>query len=459
MSFQLKRGDEVIDGFRVLEPVCEKQEYAIYRVEDGRYAICITADLKEVWENGNWIPDAFVSGQLHPLSCGFCYLTESGYKLYTPQHGPYPDDWESAESFCSAFARFQKKYKGELYPNVLYVERYDWILPLESEDDVMDAPELLLGRWLTDGLPVNAVCAEKVSHFCSWLSAEQLQQLIQCSDLPKKQVLKNTEENVDCQESVRIGEERFWLPGRERLSEFFEHQVVDFFRHKEAYERMGIHTLPAILLYGPPGSGKTFTVSKLAEFLRLPCFEANSETVASPYIHQTGKLISELFAKAIQAAPSILIIDEIEAYLGKREGASDHHIEEVDEFLRNIPMAIEKQVLIIGMTNHLDMIDPAVLRKGRFDQILEVEMPGKKEVRDALHHLLAKIPQSESLQMDVYAEKLTGHPLSDVAFLVREAARRTVRLGKEKIDDEVLSEVLQEICVKNEERNRRIIGF
>lgn len=111
------------------------------------------------------------------------------------------------------------------------------------------------------------------------------------------------------------------------------------------------------------------------------------------------------------------------------------------------------------MTNHLDMIDPAVLRKGRFDQILEVEMPGKKEVRDALHHLLAKIPQSESLQMDVYAEKLTGHPLSDVAFLVREAARRTVRLGKEKIDDEVLSDVLQEICVKNEERNRRIIGF
>ena len=53
MSFQLKRGDEVIDGFRVLEPICEKQEYAIYRVEDGRYAICITADLKAVWENGN----------------------------------------------------------------------------------------------------------------------------------------------------------------------------------------------------------------------------------------------------------------------------------------------------------------------------------------------------------------------------------------------------------------------
>lgn len=459
MPFQLKRGDTLIDGFRVLEPVCEKQEYAIYRVEDGRYAVCFTEAVKEAWKEGTWVSDHFDSGQVHSLSYGFCYLTESGYKLYTPQHGPYPDDWESAEGFCSAFARFQKKYKEGQCPNVLYIEKYDWMLPLESEDDEKESPELLLGRWLTDGLPVNASSAEMVSRFCSWLSMEQLQQLIQCSGLPKEQTLENVDKKVDCQELASFGEGRFYLPGREKLSAFFEHQVVDFFRHKEAYKRMGIHTLPAILLYGPPGSGKTFAVSKLAEFLRLPCFEVNSETVASPYIHQTGKLISELFAKAIQAAPSILIIDEIEAYLGKREGASDHHIEEVDEFLRNIPMAIEKQVLIIGMTNHLDMIDPAVLRKGRFDQILEVEMPGKKEVRDALHHLLAKIPQSESLQMDVYAEKLTGHPLSDVAFLVREAARRTVLLGKEKIDDAVFLDVLKEICAKDEESNHRSIGF
>lgn len=459
MPFQLKRGDTLIDGFRVLEPVCEKQEYAIYRVEDGRYAVCFTEAVKEAWKEGTWVSDHFDSGQVHSLSCGFCYLTESGYKLYTPQHGPYPDDWESAEGFCSAFARFQKKFKEGQCPNVLYIEKYDWMLPLESEDDEKESPELLLGRWLTDGLPVNASSAEMVSRFCSWLSMEQLQQLIQCSGLPKEQMLENVDKKADCQELEGFREERFYLPGREKLSAFFEHQIVDFFRHKEAYKRMGIHTLPAILLYGPPGSGKTFAVSKLAEFLRLPCFEVNSETVASPYIHQTGKLISELFAKAMQAAPSVLIIDEIEAYLGKREGASDHHIEEVDEFLRHIPMAIEKQVLIIGMTNHLDMIDPAVLRKGRFDQILEVEMPGKKEVRDALHHLLAKIPQSESLQMDVYAEKLTGHPLSDVAFLVREAARRTVRLGKEKIDDAVFLDVLKEICAKDEESNHRSIGF
>lgn len=459
MPFQLKRGDTLIDGFRVLEPVCEKQEYAIYRVEDGRYAVCFTEAVKEAWKEGTWVSDHFDSGQVHSLSCGFCYLTESGYKLYTPQHGPYPDDWESAEGFCSAFARFQKKYKEGQCPNVLYIEKYDWMLPLESEDDEKESPELLLGRWLTDGLPVNASSAEMVSRFCSWLSMEQLQQLIQCSGLPKEQTLENVDKKADFQEWACFRGERFYLPGREKLSAFFEHQVVDFFRHKEAYQRMGIQTLPAILLYGPPGSGKTFAVSKLAEFLRLPCFEVNSETVASPYIHQTGKLISELFAKAMQAAPSVLIIDEIEAYLGKRERASDHHIEEVDEFLRNIPMAIEKQVLIIGMTNHLDMIDPAVLRKGRFDQILEVEMPGKKEVRDALHHLLAKIPQSESLQMDVYAEKLTGHPLSDVAFLVREAARRTVRLGKEKIDDAVFLDVLKEICAKDEESNHRSIGF
>lgn len=459
MPFQLKRGDELVDGFRVVEPICEKQSYAMYRVEGERYAICITTALKAQWDKEGWVPASFADGCFTAVSQGFCYLTESGYRLYTPQYGPYPDNLEEAESFCYAFNAFQEKWKQECYPNVLFIEKYDWMLPLLSGDDETEAPSLLLGRWLTDGLPVDASSAERISHFCAWLTKEQIQQLLQAGGVSQEKAQEKPAADETDTAGTILEKESFVLPGREKLSDFFENQIVDFFRNKEAYERMGIHTLPAVLLYGPPGSGKTYAVSKLAEFLKLPHFEVNSETVASPYIHQTGKLISELFTKAIQVAPSILIIDEIEAYLGKREGSSDHRIEEVDEFLRNIPKAIEKQVLIIGMTNHLDMIDPAVLRKGRFDQILEVEMPGKKEVRDALHHLLAKIPQSESLQMDVYAEKLTGHPLSDVAFLVREAARRTVRLGKEKIDDEVLSDVLQEICVKNEERNRRIIGF
>lgn len=210
MPFQLKRGDTLIDGFRVLEPVCEKQEYAIYRVEDGRYAVCFTEAVKEAWKEGTWVSDHFDSGQVHSLSCGFCYLTESGYKLYTPQHGPYPDDWESAEGFCRAFARFQKKYKEGQCPNVLYIEKYDWMLPLESEDDEKESPELLLGRWLTDGLPVNASSAEMVSRFCSWLSMEQIQQLIQCSGLPKEQMLENVDRKADCQELEGFREERFF---------------------------------------------------------------------------------------------------------------------------------------------------------------------------------------------------------------------------------------------------------
>ncbi len=243
------------------------------------------------------------------------------------------------------------------------------------------------------------------------------------------------------------------------MASFFENQVIDFFRNPSAYEKMGIHTVPAILLYGPPGSGKTYAVEKLSEFLGFPCFEINADSVASPYIHDTSKKIAAIFQKAIEKAPSVLVIDELESYLGSRENRSEHRVEEVDEFLRSIPKAIEKQVLIIGMTNHLDMIDKAVLRKGRFDQIIELGMPSAKEVENVLEHLLADLPKESGLPLSTYADRLQGHPLSDVAFLIREAGRRSVRMKKERFDDEVLSDVLAELCGKEEKQETRRIGF
>lgn len=100
-------------------------------------------------------------------------------------------------------------------------------------------------------------------------------------------------------------------------------------------------------------------------------------------------------------APSVLIIDEIEAYVGKRGiGNEGHHIEEVDEFLRNIPLAVEHQVIIFGMTNHLEMIDPAVLRKGRFDQILEVGMPSQYEIQEVLKNQMKELPLEDDINIE-----------------------------------------------------------
>ena len=463
MKFEYHRGDEILDGFRVLTSVCQEEGYAIYRVEETRYVLCVTQDIVTYWLDKQWITDDFQRNYLKSIPGGYGYMTDAGYKVYTPQYGPYPDDWESVEGFCRCFQRFVQKYGGKQYPNVVYIEQYDLLLPLETEGAKRETSNQLIGQWLTDGLPVEAEHIEKVRYFCDWLTEEEITSLVKQSGISEtkatavaeKEMVETTENHL----AASLFDKTFYLPGRKKLSKFFEQQIIDFFRNKEAYERMGIKTVPAFLLYGCPGSGKTYAVEELAKFLQFPCFEINSESVASSYIHATSKKVAEIFQKAMEAAPSILIIDELESYLSERKGQQGYHVEEVDEFLRNIPKAIEKQVIVVGMTNHLDMIDAAVLRKGRFDQIIEVEMPSQEEIIEVLQNQLESRPTADDLRIEWYAKKLVGHPLSDVAFLVREASRRTVRLRKEIIDDSTMSTVLQELCSKGADMTQRRIGF
>ena len=463
MQFHYQRGEEIIDGFRVLKAVCERKYYSIYEVEGDRFALCVTFTQMEWWYAAHWLTDSLFEKFEIMFDGNFCYLTEPGYKLYTPLHGPYPEEWEDVDGFCRALKVFSDSYEGDIYPNVVYIDKYDYLLPLRSSDDWKETKNFLLGRFLTDGLPVDAGNIEKMKLFCPWLTEEGIRQAAdQCGIvIEKAECVKTKDGQEEIEEAQADFSEsgQFYIPGREKLSLFFEHQVVDFFRNQSAYEKMGIHTVPAILLYGPPGCGKTYAVEKLTEFLGFPSFEINSESVASPYIHETGRKVAEVFQKAIDAAPSVLVIDELESYLGRRENASEHRVEEVDEFLRGIPKAIEKQVLIIGMTNHLDMIDKAVLRKGRFDQILELDMPSHKEILDVFTNMLETIPKESGLPLSKYADDLAGHPLSDVAFVVRESARRAVRKKKDKIDDEVLSEVLSEVCREDAVQEKRRIGF
>ena len=216
-----------------------------------------------------------------------------------------------------------------------------------------------------------------------------------------------------------------------------------------------------VAVVGESGSGKTYAVQQLASYLKLPCFEINSSSVASPYIHDTSKKISEVFLKAIEAAPSILIIDEMEAYLTSRSADSQsHRIEEVDEFLRNIPKAIESQVIIFAMTNHIDMIDKAALRKGTFDQIIEVGMPTKEEVLSVLKASLNELPCEDNIDLEKYAEILKERPMSDVAFVVREAGRTAVRNKSKIIRDEYIDSVVKKLNYKeNDRQERRRIGF
>lgn len=224
---------------------------------------------------------------------------------------------------------------------------------------------------------------------------------------------------------------------------------------------MGIEFPSAIILHGPPGCGKTFAVDQLVEFIGWPSYSIDSNSIGSPYIHETSKKISEVFDKALDNAPSIVVIDEMESFLTDRRAGNSsglHHVEEVAEFLRRIPEAIKNRVLVIGMTNMIDTIDPAILRRGRFDHVIEVGMPSAEEIRSLLDSLLQNIPKSSDLAVERYVDLLSGKPLSDAAFVVREAARLAAKTGKTALDDVCLEAALSSLP-KEQEKRRERIGF
>ena len=150
----------------------------------------------------------------------------------------------------------------------------------------------------------------------------------------------------------------------------------------------------------------------------------------------------------------MIVIDEMEAFLTNRQSSASsgqHHVEEVAEFLRRIPEAIKQGVLVVGMTNQIDLIDPAILRRGRFDHVIKVDMASRDEVEALLHKLVDKLPQEGTIDVAVLAGQLEGRPLSDVAYIVREAARLAARAGKDKLNQEFLAQALENSPTRNAE--------
>ena len=254
----------------------------------------------------------------------------------------------------------------------------------------------------------------------------------------------------------------FKLSGRPFLENFFNEHVVDIILNQERYKALGVDFPSAVVLHGPAGCGKTFAVDRLVEFLDWPVYHVDSNSVGSPYIHETSRKVSEIFGKAMEDAPAVIVIDEMESFLSDRQlhqSTGLHHVEEVAEFLRRIPKAMSNRVLVIGMTNRLEMIDPAILRRGRFDHVLEVGMPSKKEVTELVTSLLEKMPVEGELGIDKIVTALVGRPLSDAAFAVREAGRLAARAGKSKLDQEALNAAVSSLPSATDEEKSRPIGF
>lgn len=226
--------------------------------------------------------------------------------------------------------------------------------------------------------------------------------------------------------TVPVGKGFAAVAGMQHLKQLVTENFINVLRNKECAEVYGIIP-PSILFYGPSGCGKSYFARRMAEELGIHYMKVVPDDIACTWIHGTQEKIGELFRKAEQHAPTLMFLDEFDAMVPKRNEhlANQSFNGEVNEFLCKLDNAGERGIYVVAATNHPDYIDPAILRTGRFDELIYVDMPDH-EARKSLFTLsLADIPVEEDMDYDLLAERSYGFNCSDITYIVKAAARKT----------------------------------
>jgi len=208
-------------------------------------------------------------------------------------------------------------------------------------------------------------------------------------------------------------------------------------QHPDTFARLGVQPPRGVLLYGPPGCGKTFVVRALASSGRLSVHAVKGAELMDKWVGSSEKAVRELFRRARDSAPSLVFLDEIDALAPRRGQSHDSGV--TDRVVAALLTELDgidplRDVVVLGATNRPDLIDPALLRPGRLEKLVFVEPPDAAARREILRTSGRSIPLSDDVDLDSLADDLDGYSAADCVALLREAALTAMRRSIDTAD-------------------------
>lgn len=243
---------------------------------------------------------------------------------------------------------------------------------------------------------------------------------------------------------VKKGQGFSAIAGMKELKDTIQLDVIDALNEKERYAEYGLTIPNGMLLYGPPGCGKTFFAERMAEEIGFNFYQLKPSDIQSKYVNESQEKIKNLFEEARENAPSIIFIDELDAVVPNRDNSNVNHMNTsaVNEFLAQMNNCGEDGVFIIGATNLPSSIDPAILRAGRLDKKIYVPVPDLIARTSIFKLYLSKRPTELGLDYDKLANETKNYASVDLKNICDEAARQALKHNK-RVSMEILFKTIK----------------
>lgn len=236
-------------------------------------------------------------------------------------------------------------------------------------------------------------------------------------------------------------------------------EVVDFLKNPKKYQELGAKIPKGVLLVGNPGTGKTMLARAVAGEAEVPFFSISGSEFVEMFVGVGASRVRDLFSKAKKNAPCIIFIDEIDAVGRKRGSGMGGGHDEREQTLNQILVEMDgfdgnTNVIVLAATNRADVLDPALLRPGRFDRRVNITLPERKDREAILKVHFKNKPTDDTVNLDKLAAKTAGSSGADLANMANEAAIIAARRGKKKISNDDLTEAFEKVAIGPERKTK-----